>query len=100
MDYQSGKKRVWHVVRLTLGGLLTVVGIALLVLPGPGILFLVPGLTLLSAESRWVRKFLRRLRERRFVRRAMHEAERAGIKFGLGADENGAEESPPGPPKT
>ncbi len=101
MDLETGKRRAWHIVRLGIGWLLTAIGVALLVLPGPGILFLVPGITLLSAESLWVRRLLRRLRERRLVRRAMRQAERAGIKFDLGPDEDPPEgPSPPGPPKT
>lgn len=99
MDLESGKRQAWHVIRLSIGWLLTIVGITLLVLPGPGILFLIPGVTLLSAESRWVRRFLRRMRERRLVRRAMREAERAGIKFDLGPDEDGPDDlSASGPP--
>jgi putative transmembrane protein PGPGW len=94
MDYQSGKRKVWHIVRLGLGWLLTAIGIVLLVLPGPGVLFLIPGLTLLSAESLWVRRFLRRLRQRRLVSRAIREAEKAGIKIDFGPDDDGPEDSP------
>ncbi len=95
MDYQSGKRQAWRIVRLGVGWLLTVIGMALLVLPGPGILFLIPGLTLLSAESIWVRRFLRRLRDRRLVRRAIREAERAGIKIDFGPDDDGPGDPPP-----
>ena len=98
MDLESGKRQDWHFVRLSIGWLLTAIGVALLVLPGPGILFLIPGLTLLSAESRWVRRFLRRMRERRLVRRAMREAEKVGIKFDLGLDEDGPDDLPPAAP--
>jgi hypothetical protein len=99
MDLESGKRQVWHFVRLSIGWLLTSIGIVLLVLPGPGILFLIPGLTLLSAESRWVRQLLRRLRQRRLVRRALREAEKAGIKIDLGLDKDEPDDSPPaGPP--
>ncbi len=100
MDLESGKRQAWHFVRLGIGWLLTVIGIALLVLPGPGVVFLIPGITLLSAESRWVRRLLRRLRQRRLVRRAMRQAEKAGIRFDLGPDEDGPDQpSPPGPPE-
>ncbi|OLD65019.1 MAG: hypothetical protein AUI47_03265 [Acidobacteria bacterium 13_1_40CM_2_68_5] len=96
MDFESGKKKAWRLVRLTFGWALTALGFALLFLPGPGLLFLLPGLTLLSAESLWVRRLLRRLRERRLVRRAMNEAEKVGIRFDLGPDD----EPPGGPPKS
>ena len=89
---------VWHYVRLGVGWLLTVIGILLLILPGPGILFLIPGLTLLSAESLWVRRFLRRLREKRLVRQAMRQAEKAGIKINLDTDDDPGGTSAPAPP--
>ena len=53
MDFATGKKRAWRVVRLAVGWALALVGFVLLFLPGPGLLFLLPGLTLLSAESRF-----------------------------------------------
>lgn len=94
MDFQTGKRHAWRIVRLGTGWLLSVVGFALLFLPGPGLLFLVPGLTLLSAESVWVRRFLRRTRERRLVSRALREAERAGIKIDFGPDDDGPGDAP------
>jgi len=96
MDYQRGKQQVWRFIRLGIGWLLTVIGLALLVLPGPGLLFLLPGLTLLSAESLWVRGVLRRLRQRRLIRRAIREAEKAGIRIDLGReDDEPSEDSKP-----
>ena len=94
MDYETGKRHAWRIARLTVGWLFTLVGLVLLVLPGPGLLFLIPGLTLLSAESLWVRRFLRRLRERRLVRRAIREAERAGIRIDFGPDDDGPGQPP------
>ena len=93
MDLQSGKRHAWRIVRLGFGWILTIVGAALLVLPGPGLLFFIPGLTLLSAESLWVRRFLRRMRQRRLIHRAIREAERAGIRINLGSDEDDPVES-------
>ena len=99
VNLESGRKHAWRLIRLGTGWFLTVVGLALLFLPGPGILFLLPGLTLLSAESRWVRRLLRRAREQRHVRRAMREAERAGFKIDPGPDEDqpGGGAGPPRP---
>ena len=98
MSLEGGRKRAWRLVRLATGWLMTIVGLALLVLPGPGILFLLPGLTLLSAESQWVRRQLRRAREYRHVRRAMREAEKAGFKIDPGPDDEPPASSggPPG----
>ena len=101
MDLERGKKQAWHFIRLGLGWLLMTIGVVLLVLPGPGILFVIPGLTILSAESRWVRRLLRRARERWYIRRAMREAEKVGIKFDLGPDDDGPDDSsPPDPPRS
>lgn len=98
MSLEAGRKRAWRLVRLGGGWLLTLFGVVLLFLPGPGILFLLPGLTLLSAESRWVRRMLRRAREQRHVRRAMREAEKAGFKIDPGPDDEppAASGAPPG----
>jgi len=94
---EAGRKRAWRLVRLGTGWFLTLVGVVLVFLPGPGILFLLPGLTLLSAESRWVRQLLRRAREYRHVRRAMRSAEKAGFKIDPGPDDEppGASGQPP-----
>jgi uncharacterized protein (DUF58 family) len=100
MDLETGKKKVGRVLRLTAGWVLTVVGIILMVplVPGPGILLLLPGVTLLSAESRWVRRRLRQLREWRLMRRAMREAEKVGVNFNLDATEE-ADGDGPSPPR-
>lgn len=44
------------------GVALCLVGLALLVLPGPGLLVLVAGLAVLSIEFAWARRLLRRAR--------------------------------------
>lgn len=95
---EGGRKRAWSLFRLGSGWFLTVVGLAFIPLPGPGILLVLPGLTLLSAESRWVRGLLRRVREQRHVRRAMRQAEKAGFKIDPGPDEDrpAASPQPPG----
>ena len=46
------------------GSVLLVVGIALLVLPGPGIPLVVAGLALLGTQSPWARRALEWLRAR------------------------------------
>lgn len=56
-----------HLARLarTLGGvLLLVVGAAMLVLPGPGILVIVAGLTLLAVDYVWAKRLLATARQR------------------------------------
>ncbi len=84
-------------LRLTFGWILTVGGLllALPFVPGPGFLFLLGGLGLLSSESRAVRRLLRRLREWRLMRRALKEAERAGVRIDLDDDEETDDEERP-----
>ncbi|MGH9749884.1 MAG: PGPGW domain-containing protein [Candidatus Polarisedimenticolia bacterium] len=88
MTFEEGKRRVWRLVRLSAGWGLTVGGLILMVMPGPGILLFLPGLALLSAESRTVRRWIRRWREQRLVRRALREAERVGFKLDPGPDDD------------
>jgi tellurite resistance protein TerC len=60
--------------RLTLGLALLVAGIAMLVLPGPGIVAIALGLALLAAEFRWARRILLQLRRsyRKVIPRRSH----------------------------
>ncbi len=87
MPIQPGKGKAGRVVRLATGWTLLIGGVILGPVPiFPGFVLVIPGLTMLAAESRWVRGWLRRLREQRHVRRAMHEAERIGLKLDLDQD--------------
>jgi hypothetical protein len=56
---------------LTLGWLLTAVGVVLFPLPGPGLLVMVVGLALLAEHHPWAARWVDRLRDR-----AVHEARR------------------------
>jgi len=98
----TGRSRgAGRIFRLTIGWILTVAGLVLSVpfIPGPGFLFFLSGVALLSTESRWVRQILRRLRERRLVRRAMREAERVGFKIDPGPGPDPEDEAGPDPPR-
>lgn len=57
---------LWGVVRKTLlllvGGALTLAGVVLLVVPGPGIPLILAGLAVLSPEFPWARRQRNRLR--------------------------------------
>ena len=58
------RRTTGHYGRLVLGWTLLVVGVAALVLPGPGLLLMAAGLTVLSQQYLWARRRLRPVRER------------------------------------
>lgn len=58
--YRSAKRLVVFVV----GATVVLVGVILLVLPGPGLVVIFLGLTLLATEFVWARLWLQRLREK------------------------------------
>lgn len=58
------RKTTGHYGRLVLGWTLLVIGVAALVLPGPGLLLIAAGLTVLSQQYLWARRRLRPVRER------------------------------------
>jgi uncharacterized protein (TIGR02611 family) len=58
VSYRGAKR----IVVFALGGLVLVVGLLLLVLPGPGLVVVFFGLTILASEFAWARTCLRRLR--------------------------------------
>jgi uncharacterized protein (TIGR02611 family) len=62
----------WHqlspttrrVIAGTLGGLVLVIGVAMLVLPGPAFVMIPLGLAILSTEFVWARRWLKKVRDR------------------------------------
>ena len=70
-----GAKRI---VVFVLGGTVLLFGLLLLVLPGPGLLFIFLGLTVLASAFVWARLWLRRLRvsTRRAGRKARERLKR------------------------
>lgn len=89
-------------IRLATGWALTVGGLVLGPVPLlPGFVLLLPGIAILCAESRWMRSLIRRYRERRYMKQALREAERVGIKIDLDHDPevDGDEDETRGPGK-
>ena len=77
----SRSSGVWAVVRRTglliVGGLLTLVGLVLLVLPGPGIPLVIAGLAVLAPEFPWAQRHRDRITDagRRVLRRSSPNAQ-------------------------
>lgn len=61
-------RRARRVVVTVIGGTLLVLGIAMLVLPGPAVVVIPAALALLATEFVWARRLLRRVRDRVGVR--------------------------------
>jgi len=57
-------RSVKRLLVLMIGGTITLLGIALLVLPGPAVIVIPIGLAILGAEFAWARHWLRRFRDR------------------------------------
>ena len=58
VSYRAGRKLLIGAV----GAIVLVLGVALLVLPGPAVLVIPMGLGILAAEFPWFRRWLRRVR--------------------------------------
>jgi uncharacterized protein (TIGR02611 family) len=58
------RANVRRIAAIAGGSVLLVVGIALLVLPGPGIPLIIAGLALLATQFEWARRLLHWMRER------------------------------------
>jgi tellurite resistance protein TerC len=75
MAWQFRRKKdspVWRrVVVFFAGGVILIVGLVLLVLPGPAIVFIPLGLAILATEFRWARKWLSTAR--RWLRGRFHK---------------------------
>jgi uncharacterized protein (TIGR02611 family) len=54
--------KAWRVVIALIGGTVVLLGIALLVLPGPAFIVIPAGLGILALEFAWARRWLRKAR--------------------------------------
>jgi Flp pilus assembly protein TadB len=61
---QAKRHLLVRAARITAGVVVCAVGVALLVLPGPGLVVLAAGLALLAQDVRFARRLLERVRER------------------------------------
>lgn len=59
-----GARIAWKSVVFVLGVALVVSGVAMLVLPGPGLLVVALGLLVLASEFRWARRLKQRVQQR------------------------------------
>jgi uncharacterized protein (TIGR02611 family) len=89
--YQWAKRIAISIV----GGSVLLMGLAMLVLPGPGLLVIPLGLAILGLEFAWARRWLRKVRESAqtvMSRRAAEPAQRAS---GTTAERNSSYERMP-----
>jgi uncharacterized protein (TIGR02611 family) len=57
-----GLRQIRRVIIFVVGMTVLLIGVALLVLPGPGLLVLAGGLAILAVEFKWARRWLRKAR--------------------------------------
>jgi uncharacterized protein (TIGR02611 family) len=67
-----------RVVVLVVGGSVLVVGVAMIVLPGPAFVFIPAGLAILATEFLWARRMLNKVTEQITRQRKRHAARRSG----------------------
>ena len=71
--YRTAKR----IVVIAVGSTILVIGIVMIVFPGPAIVAIPVGLAILGIEFAWARRWLRRIRERISSNNAGNRAERA-----------------------
>jgi tellurite resistance protein TerC len=76
----------WRVVILIMGMTVLLIGVALLVLPGPAFLVIPIGLAILATEFAWARRWLQIMR-----RTAEKGAEKLNLRSFLSARKSGAD---------
>lgn len=70
-----------RILGLVVGWLLVLIGLAALVLPGPGLLALVAGLAVLAQQYEWARRWLQPVKRRAFVAAAQGVKSTRNIAF-------------------
>ena len=73
MTYRTAKR----IVVIAVGSTILLIGIVMIVFPGPAIIAIPVGLAILGIEFAWARRWLRRIRERISNNNAGNRAERA-----------------------
>jgi len=63
MPLRKVLKQAWRIVVLVVGSTVVIIGVALLVLPGPAFVVIPLGLAILATEFAWARRWLRRIKE-------------------------------------
>ncbi len=69
----SGNVKRWLIIGF--GFIVLILGVIMIFLPGPGVLFILLGLGILARELRWARTFLIRIRN--YIRRMTHKKQPA-----------------------
>ena len=66
----TAQKHLKRIVVLIVGGTVLLIGVALIVLPGPAFLVIPAGLAILAIEFAWAKRWLQRVRE--FAQKKKH----------------------------
>ena len=82
LSQPTGSRAIRRAVVATVGASLLIAGVAMLILPGPGIVVILAGLTVLATEFHWARRVKRKLVV--YIRRRM---QRKKLKEGISESE-------------
>jgi uncharacterized protein (TIGR02611 family) len=67
-------RAAWRLIILVIGGTVLVVGVAMIVLPGPAFVVIPAGLAILATEFVWARRLLVRVRD--YIQNALVNAKK------------------------
>lgn len=59
----SALHEAWRIIIFVFGGSIVLIGVALIILPGPGWLTILLGLAILGSEFVWARRLLKKARQ-------------------------------------
>ncbi len=80
-------EHIWKIIIAVVGATILLIGLALLIIPGPGWLTIIIGLSILGGEFVWAQRLLRKIKQEarvveRTVRKEVRLAEREVKKAG------------------
>jgi tellurite resistance protein TerC len=70
-------KQAKRIMIAVLGGTVVLIGLALIVLPGPAFIVIPAGLAILATEFEWARRWLRKVKERLTSKRKQQSGAKA-----------------------
>ncbi len=76
--FATGLRHAWRAIVLIVGGVVLLLGVIMLVTPGPGLIGIALGLGILSIEFSWARSLLKRFKQKYMNARNAFRARKSG----------------------